>query len=208
MYMQLLVWIALPGVWKASWGGRGGMKGVSGGGGGGGGPPPPLPLSSYRWKPCLPFLWAPLWKGSQRGEGGRECVWQWEEEDHIRVCQVFLLWSSPCTQAKQKEGIYQEKGGTTEGGGTEQTRKRGREGGEKRKKKKRSRRSFTEIICTQGVCVRAHSSFCGCVPPHIYSAQVHGFSARHYAPVIKRFSTAHQQCLIIALISAQTATAC
>lgn len=31
----------------------------------------------------------------------------------------------------------------------------------------------------------------------IYSAQVHGFYARYYAPVIKRFSTAHQQCLII-----------
>lgn len=95
-----------------------------------------------------------------------------------------------------------------EGGRSKRERGVGR--GEKRekKKKKRSRRSFTEIICTQGVCVRAHSSFCGCVPPHIYSAQVHGFHARHYAPVIKRFSTAHQQCLIIALISAQTATAC
>lgn len=126
MYMQLLVWIALPGVWKASWGGRRGMKGVSSGGGGGmvvGGTT--SSSSSSCWKPCLPFLWAPFWKGRQHGEaGGRrrrsvyvcgEVGWQWDEEDHIRVCQVFLLWSSPCTQAwkaKQRdteEGVQQEK---------------------------------------------------------------------------------------------------
>lgn len=67
--------------------------------------------------------------------------------------------------------------------------------------------SFTAMICRKGAahtgCVCVCLLLGRCVLPHIYSAQVHGFPARCYAPVIKRFSTAHQQGLIEAMIAPQ-----